>query len=398
MRRATFSTLLTAGALLAAGSATAGGWYQEPSVRLRTGFDDNIRLRSSDPQEDFVTTLQGDGLFGYRTETESAALKLKAEANQYQQQDGLNNENLFADLNLDHKGERNSFGLLTSLHRDTTLQSELETTGRVDDNLRVTRQLLQPSFEHSFAERWVGSVGASYSEVEYEDRVGSSLTDYRYVTAQTALQYRVSEDRSFTGTLFATRYTPTDFDFISRGQGVSFGWQERFSPSLTGSLSVGARKDKSERTLFGLQTEDESSGTQFDAALEKSWQRWRLNLNLGRSTDPSGDGSLIQRDRLGGTASYDWNERTRLIFNANYLDIQQTNDLVSLSRNDRRYLTFAPGIEWRVERNWTARFDYRYRQNRFLDQGDEAEGNALFVSISYLWPSPLGSSGQGKPL
>jgi len=58
----------------------------------------------------------------------------------------------------------------------------------------------------------------------------------------------------------------------------------------------------------------------------------------------------------------------------------------------------APGIEWRVERNWTARFDYRYRQNRFLDQGDEAEGNALFVSISYLWPSPLGSSGQGKPL
>lgn len=395
MRRAALSTLLAAG-VLAAGSAMAGGWYQEPSVRLRTGFDDNIRLRSSDPQEDFVTTLQGDGRFGYRTETANAALKLKAEANQYQQQDGFNNENLFADLNLDHKGERNNVGLLASLQYDTTLYSELETTGQVDDNLRVTRQLLQPSFEHSFDERWVGSIGASYSEVEYEDRVGSNLTDYRYVSAQTALQYRVSEDRSFTGTLFATRYTPADFDFISRGEGVSLGWQERFSPSLTGSLSVGGRKDRSERTLSGVKTSDDSSGTQFDAALEKSWQRWRLNFSLGRSVDPSGSGSLIERDRLNGMASYEWSERMRLNLSASYFDVRQADDLVSTS-NDRRYITLAPGIEWRVERNWRARFDYRYRQNKFLDRGDEAEGNALFVSISYLWPSQLGSSGSGKP-
>ena len=373
-----------AGALLAI-AVRADQWYFEPKASLRGFYDDNVRLISVLPQSSFGAIARAEAVAGRRSEITDIGIDAAVVRRQYTAVPVLNSTDGYLKFDAKHRTERDRFGLRASFAYDSTLTSEVETTGLVQVNKRRKRMSVSPSWTRSLSERSSLDLRLSYLDVTYQDAGLTGLSNYTYGSASLQHSYNLNEITQLFWNLSYDHFASDRFSRQSNSFGLMAGIGHAFSETLSASLLAGVRKSDGSLEFPGLfRVSESSSGPLFKGVLTKRFEAGRLELQASRLLLPSGEGQLLDSKQLNARLLYTLKPRWDLSLRA--FALHNTAPSVLTNRQDRKYFSIEPGIEYHLTRWWTVAASYRYRWQKYADRPNDAASNAVFLNLSYVWP------------
>src|SRR5437667_1183076 len=148
---------------LAAHRSRAAEWSMEPSVALRTEYNDNIQLTGASHPSVWGAILSPDVKFSGETETLKVTGGLRVNFNRYFGEQGLDTTDHIASLRSSYKSERDILGLNIESVRDSTLVSELAETGLVVARRQRNRLTANPTWSKYLTERTAITASYGYS-------------------------------------------------------------------------------------------------------------------------------------------------------------------------------------------------------------------------------------------
>jgi len=370
-------------------AASAEKWYWEPVFSVRTGYDDNIRLVTSNEESAFNTHLAADARFGFRTEVSDVKFQTALRTHQYAGLDDLDyNEALFG---VDASLRRNldTFELDASVLRDSSRTSELSTSGSVRTSIPRVKVYIGPSWSRQLTEKTQLQLGYAYSDVSYDNKSGTSLTDYRYDTANIGLVHKLSENTDLQTTLLGSYYEADDIYSKSENFGFQVGLSRRFTETLSASVALGLTHTTSFFENSAGQRDEESDVTPLvSISFNKDWERSSLNGSISTSESPSGEGRMLRRNSVKLNLKRKLTERVNFSLNNVYYS-NETAGGRTISGDERTYFSIEPKLSWRASRWWTITGSYRYRSQEYTESSDGvADSNAVYLNVRYVWPRP----------
>jgi hypothetical protein len=398
--------LVLCGALpaLEAGSSRAAEWSVEPSVGLRTDYNDNINLSPLPHPSVWGVKLSPDVKFSGETETLKVTGGLNLSINRYFGEDGLDTVDHTLSLRSDYKAERDLVGLNIDSIRDSTLVSELATTGVVQARRQRSLLTANPTWSRALTEATSLRASYSYTDVHYDDTAGTSLINYGDQSASVGIQSKLDERNSVNVAAYYDRYETKPAQFRANTYGVQGGYDHAFSETLQGSFIVGLRRTQStiasdalvcdgpiiNGLCLGTVTEvtsvqkETSSGYTLNASLAKRWETDTVSGQLSREINPSGVGSLIQTDRIQVIWTKEWSPTLSSNISAAAYRSRYIGGVVTDSNS--RYYTVEPRLTWRLAEGWALDAGYSYARQNYETAPVTATANVVYVNLSYAWP------------
>lgn len=372
-------------------AAAAEKWYWEPVFSARAGYDDNIRLESSEQESAFNAHLVGDARFGFRTEVSDVKFQTLLGTHQYDGADDLDyNEALFGmESSLRHNLD--TFGLDASLHRDSSRTSELDTTGSVNTSIPRIKGYISPSWSRQLSEKSLLRLSYAYTNVDYQNKPGTNLTDYRYQLADIGLIQNLSETTTLQATLIGSHYKADGTSYAkTETLGFQIGLSRRFSETLNVSVALGL----SDIDTFFInpitreRDEDNDLAPLVAISFDKAWEKTSLTGSLLTTQSPSSEGRLLTRNSVSLVLKHKLSERLNFALDGVYYD-NETAGSFQVPGDTRTYLAIEPKLSWRASRWWTVSGSYRYRTQEYTERGDgPADSNAVYLTVQYIWPRP----------
>lgn len=352
-------------------------WYVEPRASLYGFHEDNVGLETANETSSPGYILRASAKGGSRSETRDINLSGEVEQRQYFDDSPRDATDFHFDGGYLRKIERDRFRLDAAYDYDSSLTSEVGTSGRVQLNKRRHRWALAPGWQHQVDERLSLDAALSYEDVRYDDGLSAGLVDYRYATLGGGFAYGVSERLQVIGRLSYDRYEADQVTNTSDTLGVLAGVGYSLAEDWSASVLVGIRRADVE-TVLGS---NDSTGGLFDIATTKRFETGSLRAGLNRALTPSGSGGLL--DTVG--ASLDWEQNLKPRWRGLLNLTAYRNQLPSgtASGQDRDYLSIAPRLRYALERDWSLELGYRYRYQKYDNSTASAEANAVFFTVAY---------------
>jgi hypothetical protein len=381
--------LLLVSFILANGAA-ADQWYISPQVSLRTLYDDNVRLLSVNPVGSFGTIARADAKFGRRTEISNVDIDAGLSNYWYANVSELNTTNGYLGLNSAYQLERSRLGLDARVDYDSSLTSEIATSGLVQVNKRQTRLFVKPSWSYSLSERSTLDLSASYTNVSYEDVQLIPLYNYRVATLDMNGTYLWSERTQLFARLSYQYYDADKVDTRSNSIGLMVGGAYALSESMSLTALAGVRvTSQSTPTLFGSSGDQTSIGPLVDLKLEKRFEVGKLSLDVSQTLLPSSTGELLNTTAGAVALDYPITPRWSFDLNANAYINRYPGGGANI--NDRNYFDVSPKLTRKLSEWWQLDLAYRFRYQKYQGSANQAVSNAVLLTLRYTWPTePVG--------
>jgi hypothetical protein len=132
--------------------------------------------------------------------------------------------------------------------------------------------------------------------------------------------------------------------------------------------------------------DDTSSGSVYSANITKLLEKGELSANLSRSTNPGGDGELLDTTRLTLIGTHKFSEKLRSSLSISYSNAETISRVSNNTRKtDSDFFRIRPKLFWKWHRNWQLAAEYEYveTENR---NSDTARRNAFYLTLSYQHP------------
>lgn len=362
-------------------------WYVQPNAKLQTEYDDNIRLSTIDAQAAYGFIASMQTVTGMRNEISETTLSGGVDVYQYWGQNNLDRENF--NLGLDTRldlSERQQVRLKTSFVSDTSLTSELLTTGFLTE---ATKQIgreqvrVTPTWRYLLTETQSLKLDYTHEDVSYDPNA-NFLYDYqtdsaslRYIEQwSAAIQYYAS----FTG----MRYELPDIGIVIDNYSLNFGGSYQYSPTLSFNAMVGARFTD-ESGIFnqaGARDSSSSVGALYSVGMEQQFERGKFKFNYSRDTAPTGRGALLQIDSLNADAEYQLTEQFVVMLTGIANFNSATGPDNSLNRD---FYMLEPKLSWTASPQFSVVGGYRYRAQKFEQPEASANSNTVFLYLNYQW-------------
>lgn len=362
-------------------AATAEQWFVQPKAQVRPFYEDNVRLTPSGGTNSSGVILRAAASAGRLTETTEASIDAAAVRREYFDATDLSSTDFFGRGLYSHQIERDRFTIDAELDLDSTLTSEVGTSGLVDRQVPRSRWYLAPKWEHYLSERTVVDLNASFQQVDYDDGFRYGLVDYDYGTLGAGLAHGLSETTQLVGRLSYDDYRGDQVDSQSNTIGMLVGAVHAVSERLTVTTLGGWRRSETELRVPGVTLRDTSNGFVFDLGIENKLETGTLAAGIGRSLTPASTGGMLVTDRL----TVDWDRRLSGTWDLKLGVVAYRNERPSgqASSNDRDFLSIAPSIGYRWDRRWRLEAGYRYRYQKYDNDPDDAQAHAVFVAVTY---------------
>jgi len=418
MRPTRLPAWMPACVLLLSLPAQAAEWLVEPTVSLRSGYNDNVRLTSQPHDSVWETALTPAVRFGVAKEDRGLFGKAYASVRRFSGGSGANSssqldrEDYHLDTNAYYGTERNRFSGLVNYTRDSTLDSELDQTGQVISS-RATRDRLTlgPRWIHTLDEKTQMDLSYSYTTVSYADDPGvQDLVEYDYQQYSAALVRQLTPRIQGTLSTGYSSYQP-DSGYDSDTVNIQAGLSHRFSETLSTSWLAGYRETTSDTliatgfcigadpgakfpgckggTPFQTGTtkdDDNNSGSVFSANITKLLEKGELSANLSRSSNPSSNGELLDTTRLILAGKHRFSEKLRASLS---IELSNAETITSVSGNqdktDENFFRVRPKLFWQWRREWQLAAEYEYAENENRNS-DTARRNAFYLTLQYQYP------------
>jgi len=370
-------------------TALGANWFFQPAATVGTGYEENADLEEEDPIDTTRYELAVEARGGRLTERSQLVGALRASRRRHPGHEDLDSDNLSAMLSSAFlPTELDRLTLDLGFARDTTRTSELTTTGDISGNVPRDTIRFAPAWEHQLTER--SSFGLAYAHTRTSfDNNDSGFVDSKEDGIDAFYSYRLTEQLALRGTLGATSYDPDDGQSYKDYEAL-LGAGYAFSETLTGNLDVGWQRIDRDTDLEEATTERSASGTVYGFSLSKAFERSNLGLSLRRSAVPTGTGEPVTQESLGLGYAYRFSPRVSVTIPIGvYRSKSVSFDDTAEDDETRIFVTAEPSLSWRVTEDIVLRASYRYQYERFKVADTIAEGNAVFLSFSYLWPTEI---------
>lgn len=382
----------------------AAEWSIEPFVSLKGEYNDNILLTTAPHSSVWGITLSPEVRVSGESETLKVTGGLKLNLNRYFGEQGLDANDHFLTVHSRYRTERDMLGLNLESTRDSTLASELTTTGVVQARRQRSLFAINPSWSRSLTETTTITAGYGYSAIDYPDTSGTSLIDYVNQTASVGLRSAFDERTVLVVAGYYEKFKTGPASFQADTFGIEVGFERDFSETLHGSFLLARRNSLSESSsqalvcdgpiLFGVcqgtitvldsVKKESSSAFTVSAALDKRWETGTLSGRLSRDISPSGLGSLIQTDRVQFAWTRQWSPTLSGYLDASVYRSRYIGGVVTQSNS--RYYRVEPRLRWLLAQWWMLDAGYVYARQKYDNASEAATANAVYVALTYTWP------------
>jgi outer membrane protein assembly factor BamA len=369
-----------------------------PSIDLRGEYDDNVLYTRTYETGDFITRVKPALKMDYATELLKVTSNVAVDIFRYMDETDLDTEN--QDYGLDGRyqiTERWSLSGNCSYVKDTTLESELETTGLAD--IRQERK------------RYGGGGGLTYQISEVAD----AGVDYSH--SKTVYEYELSTDYDLDSiALFYNRRLGNQLDMLTfqpyyswydstaskvDNYGLSIGWLHPFSETFSITAFGGARYTKTKYMYQILSFEiiegiiypeyvkvdekDGSWGATADIAMKKTGETYTTSIGYNRDLSYTSYGEPIDSDRIYFRGDKRLTERLRAsLAGSLYFNKSQGES----ENRDERYYSISPSLGYNLTEYHSLRLGYDYQQslNKILVTDRRADRNRVWLALQFKFP------------
>jgi hypothetical protein len=371
----------------------------QPHVSSRFEYDDNIQLITDNSslaslggKSAYGVVARAGGLLGVRDERYEVMLDNVFELRRYDSDLDLDSENIFIDLKSRFDvTQRNQFSLKGNYTRDTTLTSEQDVTGLVQNNIIRESWSITPEWTYYLNQTHLLQASYTHFDAAYEE---SNTNFFDYTTDYFSLSYIQQWSETFSTYLsFSTMlFEVPEIERDTTEHTVMVGTDYQFLPTWSASFSVGGRfttteiKQLNNRAILGVSSDvekDDAQGIVFSAALKKRFESGAASISFSRSTSAQGNGRQQVFDRFAVGTYLNMTETVRLSLNGGIH--VTTNSGSQRQIDDRTYYYVTPSVNWKLDRYASLNAGYRYRMQEFDNKEETAVSNAFMLTFTYQW-------------
>ena len=374
---------VTAG--LASTSSLAAEWTFSPSGDITAQTQRNPGLSASEDQQRVMSSGMGAVLgvgVQRRTERSTFVLQPSVHAFRYADNNNLDRDEEYLGFAYDWLGEKVSWHGGGTASRDTTLTSELGTTGLTQGNLRHESYDVSVGPTWALSERWQMRSTLEVQDSRYPDQ-RSSLENNRYGTALLSTTYAVNEK-------LALSVYGTTAKLDSEGQGedtrsqsanvqVQYAWSQL--------SSIGASIGQS-WTRAGAVS---NRGLLYSLNASHAFEKSTLGLSVSRRQSPSGRALLTEADEVRLDGGTQITERMTATASASYSKRRSVLRVFDIDLQRVRYSRADLGLSWRMTPTWSL--------GASVGAAKQQVGSALFIDdlTGRGYDAHLGFSWNGDP-
>lgn len=374
--------------------ATGSSWFFQPAISVGGSYEENVDLTEEDPISTTGYNLAVSVRGGRVTERTQTVGSLNASFDRFSGDEQLDSNNYSGTVAFAYLAtELDRLSLNLDIVRDTSRSSELTTTGNITGNVPRFALGISAAWARQLTERSTFSLGYGRSGARFDSNL-SGLVDSTEDDINATYSYQLTERLGLSGALGATFYNPED-DQSYKGFDASLGTSYAFSETLAGNLNIGWQRLIRSTDVAGGSSEGSASGFVYGFSLSKTFERSSVGLSLSRSVVPTGSGELLAQESLSLGYRYQFSPR----FSANFPLAIFENKTISFgdagSNDEKRiFFTTEPSLNWRVTEDIVLSASYRYQYERLEEAGTTADSNAVFLTLSYVWPTEIGALSQ----
>lgn len=352
------------------------------SIGLKQEYNDNILFNRSDEIDDYISYVLPGLNLGYTTEILDLRALANWEALFYWDNNDLDTINHRYGLGGKYKlTERWAVRVDGRYVKDTTLDSQLEETGRV--GIRQDRDRLNAGAGVDYAISERSSIGTDY---EYQNTVyeRKSSVDTQIHTMSVFYQRRLKNQKDVLRLYPEFAYGTSD-DYDAYNSSLNFRWSHPFSETLDTSILAGLRNTH-------VDYKDDRDNTTNWGGVADMWLRKRGEVTTGRvgfsnNLRTRDNGEILNVARLYTNIDHRLSRRFGVgirgsIYYSNLIeDSPETDD-------DRWYFDVSPSAFYRITENHTIRLLYSYNQQNALDvEGDSrTERHRVWLRVDFNFP------------
>lgn len=358
---------------LAAPGAYAAEWSVQPSLVVGSDYDSNRNL-ASDPIGSEGLSMSGKMRLEHATERMQLLLLPEVELQRFS--DRRFNRSDDGGLTADARwlGELFSFDLSGLLRDQSTLSSELLSTGYFDLHTRRRDEQAGGTWAYKYAERWQLALNAGYQSQRYHGNAATPLQDNTLTTLGVTEQYTASEQWALTASVSSGRYTTEQALFDTRSDSATLGfvWASSERNKVSGEIGWDRRSDRYSR----------SSGFVGELSVARSWETGNVSLSGGRSVTPSGFGVFSQTDQAVLTVGRRLSERLSLAGSLSWY--RTSSAFESFDFEERTYEQVSLSLTWQANEYWS--IGTNLQGNRSTSQlFNPVEGRGWRVGLLASW-------------
>lgn len=373
------------------GVAFGADWHLNSGITEEFTYDNNYRLDPSNEQS----------LWGFNTRPR-VGIEAHAPRTDLYLNGGLDygyfpdrtSENSFdqnADVTLNHRATRDSFGASANISHATTRTTEALDTGLNFSNASRVGVGGNLSWNHTLTERASAGLNGGASYVTYDT---NALEDYRNIYGGPVFSYVLTEKDSMQLSGTYTRYDRLSGLSLSSDLFSGTGtWTHVFTPQFSGSLTAGANYVRTDEDVQSggsvVSTTSDNVGYDAGATITYTEERATLSGSYVHSVVPSGTGRLEARHTVSVNATYRAAPLVTVGFDTSFMQ----QDSADTGTGNRNFVSAEPSLSWNFLPDWSARVAYRFR-TQALSGSDRAYSNGGMASVS--WHLPSWSPTQGK--
>jgi len=402
-------------------TAHADEWVINPAVDARLSYNDNINMAVNNPLTVTELSLSPSAKFSNSTESHDLAIEAGVSANRFPGHSEYNAVNHQFDLAAKWLGELNQFSFDASSLRDSTLDSELQSTAYVSVRRQRTQNRISSAWRRALDETTFASFGVNIARVRYE--AGSTLADFNDNVANLSLREQVSPTFALTGAYSWHEYKTLDnysspYSMIAGWDGLyeveevvrfgntrtrvgtaSLGGQWRWSERLVLDLEAGRflyRNNQEQIAgqcywLLGAQLTGctnpvtginrlESTGSSYTASSDYQMERGAFGFSWSRSLTPSGTGNLLRTDSGTLNFSHRPDDTQTLGLSGMYTRSREVGDVGNVNA---RLASCSLSYTRRLDEWLQLSLGYTFARQQAIGQGEAARVNVVFANLKW---------------
>lgn len=351
-----------------------------PSLGLTGIHDDNIRFSRNQTVDDYIYYLEPGIKYDYNQELTRISANGRAVVRRYQDNDDLDDElyrmTLKGDSNVT---ERMNLKGSYEFIKDTTLESELDETGRIytRDDRMSHKVMMGPSIQ--LTERTTIGVVARYRDVAYDS---DAFVDYKTWEADLPIRWHLETqiDTIFISPGYVDRDSDTNH---STSYNLSLGWDHESTERLTLKFFAGARYTEIERKATNESEENWNAigGLQLNYDFETS----NIVLDFQRNLKTTADGNQANVTRMIARLRWHLTERFGTEIRGGYY-LTETEGVNT--DNTTEHMKAGAELFYNLTENHNifAAYDYSQHYQKDIPVDPRAERNRILAGIRLNFP------------
>jgi len=372
---------------------SAAEWKSEPTVLLKSQYNDNVRMRADELKEGSTGfTLEPRIKFaGEEQRLWDVAIDTRARITRYQDIGDGDSENLFFNFDGGRQTELTDWRLNANYSRNTNFDTDFETVNpdsSLGDRTERATTTIAPSVRWNTSETSQVSFSLNTTQVTYGEVSRFNYRDYDNDSLSFIAYWMLAENHQLGFTSSYSKYDSPSANFSYEQSVLQLDYTHNITPTSDVKISLGGRSlDSLSTSIFG-DFRNKDTGVVTNVTYSSQSELVSHRFTGGRTVSPSSFGGASEILDATYQFSIKNTERltTKLILNAS--DSSTVNGTASSRRNDRFSYRVEPSVSYRLTKNWNLQFLYRHINQDYtnnINVGERAS-NAIYINLFLHWP------------